>query len=301
MSSPEASFIDRSIEEFAANPRQKTGIISPPLPPSFQAICPGLLLWNPVQSFGATLRCSECQNSTLFFNQRWTKGKRHSPRLLYNLGRNLRLVSALYQCNTCHTDALAHADKVLNQLAGICDIPFILFNKSGVSISAYGTINDCIAEGMSFNGVKHVFEAQARRTMYQTLPVDVSEEKKAEAISNCSEMPAFRCPSFQMARDIFMHEFYIKKPKYDKFLASFEPVCITLDHTFHISKCARVLIDGKKARQFECVLFVLDATTGLVLYFTLAQSKSLSHVSEDLSRVAAEQGRNLRTIVTGKN
>jgi hypothetical protein len=233
MSNTEAAFIAQALLNFATNPREKTGIFNPPLPPSSFSSCPALMLWNPVQSLVLTLSCSECPDGNLIFSDKWTN-KRHSPRLLYHTGRNVRLVSALYYCSLCNAETLAHSENVLKQILGTCDIPFVLFNKSGITASAYGSINDCVAQGMTFHAVQGMFRKQTERSIYQEIQMLLSEEEKADSAVQLSQSATFKIPSIPMIRDVFMHNFSTKKPAYDKFFASFEPYVISLDHTFEI-------------------------------------------------------------------
>jgi hypothetical protein len=229
----EALFIEFALSDFAANPKEKTAIFCPPLSPNPFSSCPALILWNPIQSFGQMLKCGKCQDGHLLFCDKWTN-KRHAPRLLYHTGRNVRLVSALYLCGSCNTETFAHAENVLKQLDGTCDIPFVLFNKSGVTRSVYGTINDCVAAGMTFHSVQDMFRSQAERSIHREIPTLPSDVERAESAVQHSESDTFKIPSIHMIRDIFMHNFSIKKPGYDRLLASFEPTVISLDHTFEI-------------------------------------------------------------------
>jgi hypothetical protein len=109
----------------------------------------GLLLWDPITQLDKALVCP-LHNLALDVTDHWTQGEneRHKPRILYNLGRNVLLVSRLYKCGLCKENYRSHNEGLSAQL-GHTLIPYILLHRSGFTMKTFDLTISMIETGKS--------------------------------------------------------------------------------------------------------------------------------------------------------
>jgi hypothetical protein len=145
----EKEFLLHELRKFEDNPTIQTSINYPPTHPHPWSSCPAILFWNPSTAYSLSLDCGTCESSQLAFKGLWSSdsASKYRPRLLFNFGRNVKLVSAEYHCETCDKSVLAHSEEVLKQCPKSIDPGFILFHRCGVTQTAYNMIISGVIEG----------------------------------------------------------------------------------------------------------------------------------------------------------
>jgi hypothetical protein len=142
-------FIAWALSRFCLSPEESTSVILPPLYPHKWSCCLGIIFWNPTLTHSASFICPNpkcCGDMT--FERKWTSdsGCKYQPRLLYGIGRNVLLVSALYSCKACG-DFLGHDASLLSQLHKSVQLPFVLFHQAGFTYEASQLSVNAIIEG----------------------------------------------------------------------------------------------------------------------------------------------------------
>ena len=182
-----------------------------------------IILWNPLGNNHVTLHCPTHGRDKLQETGTWTKeGNFRPPRLLYHVGQNCLLVSAVYQCPTCGSNSmyLATHPGVLSQLPTNQAPPFHLFLKCGITRAGYEMIVNATLAGTSF------FEIAA---MFQR-----SHGNHAGLHGQCEGGRKHSCPSRQFIKDVFMYDFRLRLPFYEERMKSIQFTDLSIDHTFYI-------------------------------------------------------------------
>ena len=257
-------FIDKKISEGV----HKDGNIIEPYDEDLMAI----ILFNPLEDKKAELKCPYHQNEQLIFSSQWTHNSTNKAyangRLLYNVGGNVWLISAIYRCAKCEKPLRAHHPQILAQ-TGV-QAKFNLFCKSGVTKMAHDMIVNLVQSGMTFREVGNFFERSNGLTI---------------GASNQSAPEKYRAPSWMFIIDVFLRDFRQKLPFYEKQMASIKPLHLSADHTFKVSTLLKLkndaLFSKKMSRPFSALFLVLDEGAR-VAAFTLTRSKSLKEISGNL-------------------
>ena len=126
--------------------------LPPPLTASDEYGClPSVLLWNPLISHRliVTIKCPDCGSNVEL--KHWNDGSCPSrqPRLLHELDRIVLLVGCVYSCPLSHV-CLSHDARIIHQLPVDCEIPFVLFHRTGFTTSFAELCFNLIASGMNF-------------------------------------------------------------------------------------------------------------------------------------------------------
>jgi hypothetical protein len=175
----ELEYVSHVLQQFNAYPSTTTAIVSPPSYPHHWSSCAAVLLWNPILSHNLTIFCTACKTHSLHFEHRWNchSSIKYRPRLLFNYGRNVRLVSSEYTCSDCKRTYIAHSEDVLNQIPKNIEPGFILFHQCGLTQTAYNLVVDSIVEGKKIVGPATIYKTASRLykscTLYVRTLVDL--------------------------------------------------------------------------------------------------------------------------------
>ena len=192
---------------------------------------PYLLLWDPLALKDVDLFCFVHPNEQLSATGRWTSGtnKSYQPRRLFNYGRNVALVSALYTCKKCTKPFRAHDPVLLRQLPESFCCQFILFHRSGVTKSLYSLVQGCLENGVTFKGVQEILEKG-----YQDSKAELQRAAGVTSLSNLNQSLYFKAPSRQYINDLCLFHYRVFQDFYKAQLASYQPVEVSFDHTFDV-------------------------------------------------------------------
>ena len=182
-----------------------------------------ILFWNPIVDEEITLLCPN-HMKTLQATGKWAKmGDKKPPRLLYGMGENVLLISALYLCPGCGATSpfLAHHPDLMSQLPLTKPPPFQLFLKSGVTRMAYDEIVNATLAGTSFSGQAAIFERS------HGLHIGLYGEEAAQQDKHKS-------PSNDFIMAVFMFDFKLRLPYYERTMMEIQPHMISIDHTFKL-------------------------------------------------------------------
>jgi hypothetical protein len=83
---------------------------------------------------------------------------------------------------------------------------------------------------MSFEAIEKTFSRQAENTAGISFGRSRHDNEKKSVCNSTS----FLAPSAHFIRDIFMHDFRLKRLQYEAFLQDADPTLLSLDHTFQI-------------------------------------------------------------------
>lgn len=113
----------------------------PIIPQSPSGAIFGVLLWDPSRQFNLQFQCP-VHGSLLSSSGEFVDGTKKSeePRKLYHLERNLLLVSCRYKCTECSNPFYSHDDRITKQIPEDYGTPFLLFHRSGFSLSTFNHI-----------------------------------------------------------------------------------------------------------------------------------------------------------------
>ena len=182
-----------------------------------------ILVWNPLSSSKASLNCPEHEEQTLVDTGTWNYMEEfRGVRLLYHIGQNVLLISALYMCKLCgkRKAYLAHHKDVLAQLPEESVPPFHLFAISGVTLAAYDAIISGTISGTSFMEIHNFFERNHGFHIGRYGRDDSITRQKHDS------------PSGNLCHDIFIYDFNRKLPMYESKMKEVVPQDICFDHTF---------------------------------------------------------------------
>ena len=194
------------------------------------AHCSGVIIWHPLNDPQITLKCP-IHGSGLYFEEKWNVPSRStttiSPIKIYNLGRNLLLVSALYRCKHCDSVFRGHDLRILDQLPK--KVPeFQLCRKVGVSLQTLTLIVNLCVGGVSFKEMENIFVRSYVATKNQVQAACGTEET-----ANISSV-AFSNPSSWLLRDLFLLHYNQRRHLYQQQLCKYSPTQMSLDHTFRL-------------------------------------------------------------------
>lgn len=267
-----------------------------------------ILLFNPLQEHGAILTCPS-HGHQLHDTGIWTHMRRMAnrrPRHLYHLGENVLLISSIYACSACGDDYdketyMAHHPDILRQLCGRHSPPFHLFQSSGVTRQAYEMVVTSALSGTSFTEIE---------TSLQRLHgFHIATYGRSEDINVTRKHDS---PSRFLCQNIFMYDYELRRPHYEREMQKIKPSEFSMDHTFNtrstfkfIIKCTIVtkpnifsqLVKVTKKKAFSALFIVADEG-GRVCSFTLTTSKSLENVESHLTELKSRDGMT-QTIHTG--
>lgn len=104
----------------------------------------GVLIWHPIRQYNVDFLCP-IHGLKLKSEDDFVDGKKKSelPRRIFDLPQNVLLVSCKYICSTCASPYRAHDERITRQLPSSIQLPFILFNQSGFTISSFNHIAIC--------------------------------------------------------------------------------------------------------------------------------------------------------------
>jgi hypothetical protein len=74
----------------------------------------------------------------------------------------------------------------------------------------------------------------------------IGRKENSEALQATSRKQAFSYIKKDSVRNIFMHDFSIKKQAYEKFLKACNPRTLSLDHTFHIRYWNYIIFNNRR-------------------------------------------------------
>ena len=182
-----------------------------------------ILFWNPIVDEEIILVCPY-HMEILQPTGKWAKeGDKKPPRLLYGINENTLLISALYLCPSCGVTSpfLAHHPDLMDQLPLTKPPPFQLFLKSGVTRMAYDEIVNATLAGTSFSGIASIFERS------HGLHIGLYGEETAQQDKHKS-------PSNDFIMAVFMFDFKLRLPYYERTMMEIKPHMISIDHTFKL-------------------------------------------------------------------
>ena len=272
LSSKQISFIDSKISEGV----HKEGDIIEPHEQDTMAI----ILFNPLEDQNLLLKCPYHQNEYLTFSSQWTYNCTNkayaSPRLIYSLGGNVLLISAIYRCSKCEKPLRAHHPQILDKTGVKAN--FHLFQKSGVTKMAYDMVVNLVQSGMTFTEISNFFERSHGLKI---------------ADPNLSAPEKFRTPERKFIMDVFLKDFRQKLPYYEKQMASIKPLHLSADHTFKVSTLLKfkndALYSRRMSRPFSALYLMLDEGARVVA-FTLTRTKSLEEIGGNLMELYHRAG-----------
>ena len=182
-----------------------------------------IIIWDPLGNKDVTLPCPTHEKEQLRRTGIWTKreGKR-PPRLLYNMGHNVLLVSAAYQCSICGCDSLflaTHPD-ILSQLPRDQTPPFHLFLKCGITRAGYEMIINATLAGTPFLEIAAMFGRS--HGFHAGLHGKGQVENKHSS------------PSRDFIKDVFMYDYRLRLPYYEDMMRSIKFTDLSIDHTFYV-------------------------------------------------------------------
>ena len=121
------------------------------LPPRGNSACYGVMVWDPITSFGIDLVCPS-SNHTLKRTEYYVNNSRkgESPRLLFDSQRVILLVSSKYKCMQCSAQYLAHDEELLKQIDTKHYVPFVLFHRNAVTKTALHSVVASVITGNLF-------------------------------------------------------------------------------------------------------------------------------------------------------
>lgn len=182
-----------------------------------------IILWNPLSDKDVTLYCPNHGTEKLGDTGAWTKeGEWRPPRLLYHVGQNVLLVSAVYKCTTCggkSTYLATHPD-VLTQLPHNKAPPFHIFLKSGITRAGYEMIVNAALSGTSFLQISAMF--QRSHGFHAGLHGQGQSGEKHSS------------PSRDFIRDVFMYDYRLRLSFYEATMKGILFTDLSIDHTFYI-------------------------------------------------------------------
>ena len=196
---------------------------------AFARIC-NILLWNP--GLQLALACPIHPEELLYDTLRWTNylENDNTPRLLYNCGRNTLLVSSLYGCQKCSHPWQAHHPGILQQCGAVEGRgAFYNMHIHGVTREMYRFVSSMVKQGVSFQGLRTSIKDSYKGSWSETLhwKVDVVEEVD-------HNLTAFKIPSEQFLREVFMLDHSKKKELHLEFMNKIPVREASLDMTFKI-------------------------------------------------------------------
>ena len=269
------SYINNKISEGVHN----DGNIIEPVDKNLMAI----ILFNPLMNQGIELTCPFHDSERLMFSGGWThnSGPSHAPRLLYHVGGNVLLISAMYRCNMCKNKFLAHHPRIMNQ-RGV-EVSFHLLHKSGFTQASYDTVINLVQSGMTFTEVSNFFQrANGMKASDQTTDYSI-----------LAGLSKYKVPSRRLCTDAFLEDFRKKLPFYEAEMASIKYNHISIDHTFKVSTLLKVVNDilfsSRRSKPFEALFIVLDEGAR-VCSFTLTCTKSLDEIQGNLTELMNRSG-----------
>ena len=155
--------------------------------------------------------------------------------------------------------------------------------------------------GMSFAGMERVFSGMIDEEKSSTARTLASSElEQRDLLRQMESSPCFKSPSLRYIRDVFMQRFAILKKPMLKALRSTKANCLSLDHTFRISKFIQVQTSkGQNYEKATCALLLALNEKGDVVDFRLTKTESLKEDSvldmlHDLKQVSP----NIKLIMT---
>lgn len=187
-----------------------------------------ILLWNPLKD-EANLKCPDhgrdLQDTGIWTHMRGMENRR--PRLLYHLGENVLLISAIYRCPECGNEFdkdtyMAHHPELLTQLFGRHLAPFLLFSKAGMTRQACEMVVNATLAGTSFAEITTSFD----RLHGCHMSIYGKPEEEEVNMKHSS-------PSYKLCEDVFMADFESRLPFYEEQMGKFKASEIGMDHTFN--------------------------------------------------------------------
>ena len=238
------------------------------------------ILWDPFTQYPSLftsneLNCPLChadgaQSITLSRSGEWYNGclPPLNPRVVFDTGTVIFLVSAVYKCCRSHEITACHPH-ILEFLNTKAEIPFLLTHKNGFTASLANLVQDLADNALSFEQIKSTISRQYKSTydhfaasFWRDLAMSKSQGVSYEQLDLFFPLFStqhFPNPSVSLLKDVFLKRFFQNEELYINAMRSLEASWITCDHTFK-SVCNigyRRCEDGKWINQYNSV-FCID-------------------------------------------
>ena len=193
-----------------------------------ERMCRPMAFYHPLKNRDTSLHCplEEHQEEKLIFRGRWASEKANrAPRLLYNFGRNVVLIAALYHCHKCKKDFLSIDSALFPQTSNVCR-GFVTFHRSGYTQEAYDMVINLISSGMPFNAVVTMF----KKSFMSYMSLNHHYQGQAyDGIVNPEEYP-----TDHSLRNLFMGHMRKREELIRQSFLKYSPREASIDHTFDI-------------------------------------------------------------------
>lgn len=162
------AYISYHVKAYESDPQstQYGSIIIPSLDPTItipdpEDFClPKIILWCPVARHGLQLLCPE--HHCLVRQSFWQDGPQiwRQPRLIYDIGGNILLISRNYICTSRRRCRFLSTDqRMMQQLPSRVIVPFCIQHRSGYTPTLMDYVYSQITHGMTFSEIsRSLFE-----------------------------------------------------------------------------------------------------------------------------------------------
>ena len=267
-------FVQHCIEKYEKDNPGDVVRIFDPMPNSNNIRHPSVLVWNPIVDSDTVLYCplTDHRMSPLKQMNTWTYGSNdrngQDPFFVYDIGRNILVVSAQLECNICSEPYTSHHPHILRQIK--FSLPFYRAYKIGITSGLHDLIIKSIEGGMFFQAI----EKMLKKLLEARYGSGTSEDQLT-----------FKSISRRDITKIFLEDFEAKKAFYDVTMRMLKSSELSTDNTFKSIKGVAVR-DGKRIlKQFGSICLVLNQD-GLIVGRKSVSGSSLSgarDIFEELS------------------
>ena len=283
-----SSFLEDCIVRYEReSPGDIFRVFDPPLNSEHYRV-PSVLVWNPLVESETKVYCpiSDHRSCALRATNAWSHSVQENrndstPFFLYDIGRNIVVVSALLECIECREPYVAHHQHILSQLKFA--VPFHRSYKVGVTSGLYDLIIKSIEEGMFFKSIERMLH-KLLESRYGSQPIE--------------EQLILKSLNRKDITKIFMNNYEEKKAFYEKTMRNIRSYEISTDNTFKSIKGVTVKDDKRKIKQFGSICLVLNQD-GLIVGKKSVSGASLTEAKAVFENLR-DNNRNITRIDTGK-